>query len=231
LASRPLGFRVVLEHLTLTTRSLSPDLEALTEGFEIGREILVTHAVRGVTGVVVTKEGPKLTWSLSIMFVTKLERGVVVLLEQQGVTAAERLRCCRVHYQEVPFMARALCVELVTVFVRRPECQAWLTALRGDALWVTLYSGHKVLVHLTGASTMLCVATVGGWPVQREVLGAPTLGLLIVRVEPQLLGLWTWTSAKYLVTILGIRPVDELPAGLTAGICILICPGGSNHKT
>lgn len=231
MASRPLGFRVVLEHLTLTTRSLRPDLEALAEGFEIGREILVTHAVRGVTGVVVTKEGPELTGSLSIMFVTKLERGVVVLLKQQGVTAAERLRCCRVHYQEVPFMARALCVELVTVLVRRPECQAWLTALRGDALWVTLYRGHKVLVHLTGASTMLSIAPVSGGPVQGEVLGAPALGLLVVRVEPELLGLWTWTSAKYLVTVFRGGPVDQLPARLAAGVGIFIRPGRGDYKT
>ena len=72
MASRPLGFRVVLEHLTLTTWPLGPDLEALTEGFKISRDILVTHAVCGVTGVVVAEEGPKLTGSLSIVFIAQL---------------------------------------------------------------------------------------------------------------------------------------------------------------
>ena len=35
---------------------------------------------------------------------------------------------------------------------------------------------------------------------------------------------------EYLVAELGGRPVDQLPAILTAGVTVLVCPGGSDHK-
>jgi len=217
--------------LPLTARSLGPYLKALSKGLKIRWEILITDAVSRITGVVVAEKGSELTRSLGIVFIAQLERGVVVLLQQQGVTATERLSRSRVHYQQVTLMTWALCVELITVFIWRPERQPRFTALRRDTFWGTRTCRDQVLVHLTGASTMLSIAPVSGGPVQGEVLGAPALGLLVVRVEPELLGLWTWTSAKYLVTVFRGGPVDQLPARLAAGVGIFIRPGRGDYKT
>ena len=193
--------------------------------------MLFTNTVRAVTGVVVAEKGAKLTGSLGIVFIAQFEWGVVVLLEKQGITATERLRSQRVHYQQIALMTGALCVELITVFIWRPEGHAWLTSLRGDAGWRAGLCCHQVLVNLTGATAVLCVTAVCCGPVEGQVLGTSAFRFLIVRVEPQLLRLRTRASAENLIAIFCRRPIDQLPARLAAWICILIGPGRGDYKT
>ena len=146
--------------MSFATRPFCPNLKALAQRLKICWELLLTSTVRGVTGVVVTKNRPKLTRSLGIVFIAQFKWGVVVLLKQKGVTAAERLCCHRVHNQQITLMAGALCVELITLFIRWPECLSWLTALCGDTVQRARLCCHQVLVNLTGATTMLCVTAV-----------------------------------------------------------------------
>ena len=87
------------------------------------------------------------------------------------------------------------------------------------------------------------------FPVERQVGRTPALWLRSERVECKLLGGRTGTSVtqpvshlawyshltpglpgEYLVAELGWRPVYQLPTVLTAGVAVLVSPGGSDHK-
>ena len=93
---------------------------------------------------------------------------------------------------------------------------------------------------------LTCVASVCQVPVEREVGGTAALRLLRHGVVGELLGGRTRTSegnitrrtqegggsspGEYLVAELGRRPVNQLPTVLTAGVTVLVSPGGSDHK-
>ena len=68
------------------------------------------------------------------MFIAELKGRVIVLLQEYGITATVRLCRGRVHYQKIALVAGALRVQLITVFIRRPEGHSWFTAFCGDAL-------------------------------------------------------------------------------------------------
>ena len=104
--------------------------------------------------MVVGEERAQLTGAFSEVFIAELEGGVVVLVEEDGVTATVRLGSVRVPDQEVSLVTRSLGVQLVVGLVSGPEHRAGLAQPAGGAeRGVPLQ--HQVLVHLTGTSAKL----------------------------------------------------------------------------
>ena len=121
LAAGPPALRVVSEDLAGAAGSFALQLEALGERREVVGVVGLTAAVRGLTSVVVREERAQLTRSLGEVFIAELERGVVVLVEKDGVTATVRLCGDGVPDEEVSLVARSHSVQLVAGLVRRPE--------------------------------------------------------------------------------------------------------------
>ena len=145
---------VVSEDLTWSTGSLAPELKALAQWFEVVGVAGVAATVCGLTAVVVGEERAQLTGAFSEVFIAELQWGVVVLVEEDRVTATVRFSSVGVPDEQVSLVTRALGVQLVTPLVSGPEHGPGLAQLTGDAeRGVALH--HQVLVHFTRASAEL----------------------------------------------------------------------------
>ena len=109
----PLGLGVVPEHLALAAGALGLYLKALAQGREVVLEGCLALAVGGLAGVVVGEHAAQLAGALGEVLVAELQRLVEVLLEEERVTAAVRLRGLRVHDEEVALVAGTLGVQLM----------------------------------------------------------------------------------------------------------------------
>ena len=148
------GHRTGLSYLAWPTGSLGPELKALAQGFEVVWVARVAATVCRLTAVVVGEERAQLTGAFGEVFIAELEGGVVVLVEEDGVTATVRLGSVRVPDQEVSLVTRSLGVQLVAGLVSGPEHGARLAQLAGcTQRGVPLH--QQVLVHFTRASAEL----------------------------------------------------------------------------
>ena len=117
-------------------------------------------------------------------------------------------------------MTWSLGVQRIALLVLRPEHAPSLTNLcRNTADLAVLLTDGQVLVDLARTSAVLGIALVRVLPVERQIVRTSALWSRGHWVVAKLLGLWTWSSAKYLVTVFSWRPVDQLPRGRTAWIC------------
>lgn len=129
-------------------------------------------------------------------------------------------------------MTWSLGVQRIALLVLRPEHAPSLTNLCWNtADLAVLLTDGQVLVDLARTSAVLGIALVRVLPVERQIVRTSALWSRGHWVVAKLLGLWTWSSAEYLVTVLSWRPVDQLPRGRTAWVCGGIGPGGSDHET
>ena len=104
--------------------------------------------------MVVGEERAQLTGAFSEVLIAELQWGVVVLVEEDGVTATVRLGSVWVPDEEVSLVTRSLGVQLVAGLLPGPEHPASLAqpAVHTEG-GVALQ--HQVLVHLAGASAEL----------------------------------------------------------------------------
>ena len=148
------GHRTGLSYLAWPTGSLGPELKALAQGFEVVWIARVAATVCRLTAVVVGEEGAQLTGAFSEVLIAELQWGVVVLVEEDRVTATVRLSSVGVPDEQVSLVTRSLGVQLVAGLVPGPEHRARLAQLAGcTQRGVPLH--QEVLVHLTGASAEL----------------------------------------------------------------------------
>ena len=148
------GHRTGLSYLAWPTGTLGPELKALAQGFEVVWVARVAATVCRLTAVVVGEQRPQLAGAFSEVFIAELQWGVVVLVEEDRVTATVRLSSVWVPDEQVPLVTRALGVQLVAGLVSGPEHRAGLAKPAGGAeSGVPLQ--HQILVHLTGAPAEL----------------------------------------------------------------------------